>query len=101
MLWRDLTSARTTNEDGCGHSRYLQGIDIIMKNDVLSGIEFVMNMIVICLSITVGLLLSKVLLHDGFLGVSRVIHRRNQNSLYEEEESLAGNEREEDQQMAI
>jgi hypothetical protein len=73
-----------------------------MKNDVLSGIEFVMNMIVICLSITVGLLLSKVLLHDGFLGASRVIHCRSQTFLHEEEEeSVAGNEREEDQHMAI
>lgn len=83
----------------------LQGVDTFLKNDTLSGIEFVMSMVIITLSITVGLLLSKIVLHDGVLGASKVLqhsHRTLHHELQDKKsESVAENEHEEDQHMAI
>lgn len=90
----------------------VQGVDILMKEDVISGISFMMNMVIICLSITIGLLLSKVLLHDGVFGATKMLkHHQRSRHLYEEfdskrqdegeQGSVTGNEHEEDEQMAI
>jgi hypothetical protein len=83
-----------------------------MKEDVISGISFMMNMVIVCLSITIGLLLSKVLLHDGVFGATKMLkHHQRSRHFYEEfdskrqdegeQGSVTGNEHEEDEQMAI
>jgi len=79
-----------------------------MKEDVMSGISFMINMVIVCLSITIGLLLSKVLLHDGLFGVTKLAKRRHRSKLLvrrpedeSEQGSAAENEHEEDEHMAI
>jgi hypothetical protein len=82
-----------------------------MKEDVISGISFMMNMVIVCLSITIGLLLSKVLLHDGVFGATKMLKHQRSRHFYEEfdskrqdegeQGSVTGNEHEEDEQMAI
>ena len=93
-----------------------------MKEDVISGISFMMNMVIVCLSITIGLLLSKVFLHDGVFGATKMLQRGHRSRhLYEdyfskhqdeghqdegrqdegEEGSAARNEHEEDVHVAI
>lgn len=82
-----------------------------MKDDVMSGISFMVNMVIVCLSITIGLLLSKVFLHDGILGATKMVKRRQRSKLLDdhvnkpqdesEQGTVAGNEHEEDEHMAI
>jgi hypothetical protein len=77
-----------------------------LEKDTVSGIGFVVNMVIICLSITVGLLLSKVVLYDGRFGASKVFHIKQmalKSKFFEEDSnsSVGGNEEEEDQHMAI
>lgn len=95
----------------------VQGVDIFMKEDVMSGVEFMLNMVIVCLSITVGLLLSKVFLHDGVFGPIRTVKRRqrrysrplnyftNQDGESHEDDTEQGsaddNEDEADEHMAI
>lgn len=84
----------------------MQGVEKFLEKDTVSGIGFVVNMVIICLSITVGLLLSKVVLYDGLFGASKVFHIKQMAHKFEffEEEpnpSVGGNEEEEDQHMAI
>ncbi|KAG0569507.1 hypothetical protein KC19_6G095600 [Ceratodon purpureus] len=90
----------------------VQGVDILMKEDVMSGISFMMNMVIVCLSITIGLLLSKVLLHDGVFGATKMLKRQHRSRhLYEDYDTkhqdegdhgtVADNQHEEDEHMAI
>lgn len=95
----------------------MQGVDIFMKEDVMSGVEFMLNMVIVCLSITVGLLLSKVLLHDGVFGPIKMVKRRQrrysrpnyfenqegepQNEDDTEQGSADDNEHEADEHVAI
>jgi uncharacterized membrane protein YjjB (DUF3815 family) len=84
----------------------VQGVEKFLEKDTVSGIGFVVNMVIICLSITVGLLLSKVVLYDGLFGASKVFHIKQmarKSEFFEEEpnSSVGGNEEEEDQHMAI
>lgn len=84
-----------------------------MKNDVISGISFMMNMVIVCLSITIGLLLSKILLRDGVFGATKLLKRQDRsrkllNDDHDskhhdkgEQGSAAGNVHEEDEHMAI
>ena len=76
----------------------------------MSGISFMMNMVIVCLSITIGLLLSKVVLHDGVFGATKRL-KRHHHKLYQEYDKkdqdeqehgdAAENAHEEDGHMAI
>ncbi|CAM6036502.1 unnamed protein product [Sphagnum compactum] len=91
---------------GIGVQARTSGVEKFLEKDTLSGIGFVVNMVIICLSITVGLLLSKVVLYDGLFGASKVFHIKQmalKSEFFEEDpnSSVGGNEEEEDQHMAI
>lgn len=49
----------------------MQGVTALLKDDVLSGMGFVFDMVVVALSITVGLLMSKICLPTGLFGNSK------------------------------
>lgn len=46
----------------------VQGITAMLQDDVLSGMGFVFKMVVVGLSITIGLLMAKVVLPAGLFG---------------------------------
>jgi hypothetical protein len=50
----------------------VQGVEAMLKDDVLSGMGFVFNMLVVGLSITIGLLMSKLVLPSGLFGAGRL-----------------------------
>jgi hypothetical protein len=50
----------------------VRGVEAMLKDDVLSGMGFVFNMLVVGLSITIGLLMSKLVLPSGLFGAGRL-----------------------------
>jgi hypothetical protein len=58
----------------------VQGVAAMLQDDVLSGMGFVFDMVVVGLSITLGLLVAKILLPSALLGTSRA-NANNKNTL--------------------
>ncbi|KAG6548590.1 hypothetical protein Mapa_010079 [Marchantia paleacea] len=83
----------------------VQGVEALMNHNVLSGIGFVMSMINISLSITLGLLISKIFIRDTGAGFASVFShsRHTLASSFREErwKESKENEAEEDEQIAI
>lgn len=48
----------------------VRGVEAMLKDDVLSGMGFVFNMMVVGLSITIGLLMAKIVLPSGLFGAT-------------------------------
>ncbi|KAL2652223.1 hypothetical protein R1flu_020351 [Riccia fluitans] len=81
----------------------VQGVEAMMKHDVLSGVNFVIAMINISLSITLGLLLAKVFVGDTLFSAFRSSRKTLASSLEDDErwEESKENEEAEDEQIAI
>jgi hypothetical protein len=58
----------------------VQGVAAMLQDDVLSGMGFVFDMVVVGLSITLGLLVAKILLPSALFGTSRA-NANNKNTL--------------------
>ncbi|GAQ88884.1 DUF1212 domain containing protein [Klebsormidium nitens] len=52
----------------------VRGSAALLEHDLLSGVGFTMDMLVVSLSITLGLLIAKIVLPSGFFGSSRLPH---------------------------
>eukprot|EP00250_Pteridium_aquilinum_P003495 c13814_g1_i2 orf=885-1289(+) len=67
----------------------VQGITAMLQDDVLSGMGFVFKMLVVGLSITIGLLMAKVVLPSGLFGHGRRRTTKDKSTLaaeFEEED---------------
>ena len=79
----------------------MRGSAALLEHDLLSGVGFTMDMLVVSLSITLGLLIAKIVLPSGFFGSSRLPHE-DQMSLAAQMESDRDEGTEEDEEdMAI
>eukprot|EP00897_Mesotaenium_endlicherianum_P008150 jgi/Mesen1/7363/ME000381S06598 len=82
----------------------VKGVTAIMDQDVLSGMGFVFDMMVVGLSITIGLLLSKIVLPAGLFGpLKQVANTKNSlaRQLEAEEQEIQEHSDDEEEHMAI